>query len=65
VKGYLAGINPFISETIINSQIRGEERKITQLYKITENEILWFPDKSKMPKISAVKEKKSKIKNAE
>jgi hypothetical protein len=65
VKSYLAGINPFISETIINSQIRGEERKITQLYKITENEILWFPDRSKMPKISAIKEKKSKIKNAE
>jgi hypothetical protein len=65
VKSFLAGINPFISETIINSQVRGEERKITQLYKITENEILWFPDLSKMPKSSAVKEKKSKTKNAD
>lgn len=58
VKSFLANINPFISESVTNSRIRGEEKKTMLTYKVREGEMLWFPDLSQMPKDN--KEKKTK-----
>ena len=50
VKTYLAQINPYISQTTTSSQIRKQEKKTQQVFKIQENEPLWFPEFSELNK---------------